>query len=98
MNEWIPLFDQAGIPCGPINTFDRVFADPQVQHLGLVKEIEHPFYGKVKAVGPPVTFSDSRIEVTAPPPLLGENNEEILTSLLGYSSAEVRQLKEQEII
>lgn len=98
VDEWIPLFDQAGIPCGPINTFNRVFADPQVQHLGLVKEIGHPLYEKVKVVGPPVTFSDSRIEVTAPPPLLGENNEEILTSLLGYSKEDVRQLKEQEII
>ena len=48
VEEWIPLFDQAGIPCGPINTFDRAFRDTQVQHLGLVREMEHPHYGKVK--------------------------------------------------
>lgn len=98
VDEWIPLFDQAGIPCGPINTFDRVFADPQVQHLGLVKELEHPLYGKVKVVGPPATFSGSEINLGTPPPLLGENNEEILTSLLGFSLEEVQKLKEQEII
>ncbi len=96
--EWIPLFDQAGIPCGPINTFDRVFTDPQVQHLGLVKEIEHHLYGKVKVVGPPITFSCSKIEVTSPPPLLGEHNEEILTSLLGFSPGDVQKLKEQGVI
>ncbi len=98
VDEWIPLFDQAGIPCGPINTFDRVFTDLQVQHLGLVKEIEHHLYGKVKIVGPPATFSGSKIEVTSPPPLLGEHNEQILFSLLGYSSTDVQKLKERGVI
>lgn len=98
VDEWIPLFDQAGIPCGPINNFDRVFTDPQVRHLGLVQEVEHPLYGKVKVVGPPVSFSASKIGISAPPPLLGEHNEEILTSLLGYSPEEVARFKEQEII
>ena len=68
VDEWIPLFDQAGIPSGPINTFDRVFEDPQVIHLGLVKEIEHQSYGKIKVIGPPVTFSESKIGIQSPPP------------------------------
>ena len=98
MDEWIPLFDQAGIPCGPINTFDRVFSDPQVLHLGLVREVEHPHYGKVKVVGPPATFSESAIGIQSPPPLLGEHNQEILTQLLGYSDEEVQDLKERGVI
>ena len=97
VDEWIPLFDQAGIPCGPINTFDRVFTDPQVEHLGLVQEVEHSHYGKVKVVGPPATFSESAVGIQCPPPLLGEHNEEILTCLLGYSAEEVERLKEQGV-
>jgi len=98
VDEWIPLFDRAGIPCGPINTFDRVFNDPQVKHLGLVQEVEHPHYGKVKVVGPPATFSESRIGIQSPPPLLGEHNQEILMGLLGYSPEEVEKLKGQGVI
>jgi formyl-CoA transferase len=98
VDEWIPLFDQAGIPCGPINTFDRVFSDPQVQHLGLVQEVEHPHYGKVKVVGPPATFSESEVRIQSAPPLLGEHNREILTGLLGYSDEQVNSLQDQGII
>jgi len=98
VDEWIPLFDRAGIPCGPINTFDRVFNDPQVRHLGLVQEVEHPRYGKVKVVGPPATFSESRIGIQSPPPMLGEHNREILMGLLGYSPEEVEKLKGQGVI
>jgi crotonobetainyl-CoA:carnitine CoA-transferase CaiB-like acyl-CoA transferase len=98
VDEWIPLFDQAGIPCGPINTFDRVFSDPQVRHLGLVQEIEHPHYGKVKVVGPPATFSESAVGIQSPPPLLGEHNQEILTRLLGYSKDQALAFKDQGVI
>ena len=66
VDEWIPLFDEAGIPCGPINSFDRVFSDPQVRHMGLVKEVNHPHYGPVKVVGPPATFSESPIGIQSP--------------------------------
>ena len=98
VDEWIPLFDQAGIPCGAINTFDRVFNDPQVLHLGLIKEIEHPKYGKVKIVGPPASFSGSAVGVQSPPPILGEHNQEILTQLLGYTADAIPSLKEEGVI
>jgi formyl-CoA transferase len=98
VDEWIPLFDEAGIPCGPINTFDRVFSDPQVQHLGLVQEVEHSLYGRVKVIGPPATFSESEIRIQSAPPVLGEHNREILTGLLGYSDEQVDSLKDLQII
>lgn len=98
VDEWVPLFDGAGIPCGPINTFDRVFGDAQVRHLGIVQEVEHPHYGKVKVVGPPATFSESRISIQSPPPLLGEHNREILTSLLGYSENQIKSFAEEGVI
>jgi len=98
IDEWIPIFDRAGIPCGPVNTFDRVFKDPQVLHSGLVQEVEHPQYGKVKIVGPPATFSDSRIGIQSPPPMLGEHNREILTGILSYADDEVEKLRQNEVI
>jgi crotonobetainyl-CoA:carnitine CoA-transferase CaiB-like acyl-CoA transferase len=98
VDEWVPLFDEAGIPCGPINTFDRVFNDPQVRHLGLVQEVEHPHYGKVKVVGPPAAFSESAVGVQGPPPLLGEHNREILTRLLGYTEEQVKSFGDQGVI
>jgi crotonobetainyl-CoA:carnitine CoA-transferase CaiB-like acyl-CoA transferase len=98
VDEWVALFDKAGIPCGPINTFDRAFEDPQVLHLGLVKEVNHPHYGKAKVVGPPAVFSESDIKIQSPPPLLGEHSEEILSGLLGYSREKVDQLKKSGAI
>lgn len=98
IDDWIPIFDRAGIPCGPVNTFDRVFKDPQVLHSGLVQEVEHPQYGKVKVVGPPATFSDSPIGIQSPPPMLGEHNREILTGILNYTDGEVEDLRQNEVI
>ncbi len=91
-------FRSGWVPCGPINTFDRVFSDPQVSHLGLVKEVEHSHYGKVKMVGPPATFSESAVGIQSPPPMLGEHNREILTTLLGYSDEKVEDLRNQGVI
>nr|MCV4210162.1 CoA transferase [Roseomonas sp. SXEYE001] len=43
--HWVEVLDTAGIPCGPINTIDQVFADPQVRHLGLVTPMLRPRLG-----------------------------------------------------
>jgi crotonobetainyl-CoA:carnitine CoA-transferase CaiB-like acyl-CoA transferase len=98
VDEWVPLFDQAGIPAGPINTLDRVFKDPQVLYTQQVKDVEHPQYGKVKVVGPPAQFSESRIGIQGPPPILGEHNREILTKILGYSNEQVEAFQKQGVI
>jgi crotonobetainyl-CoA:carnitine CoA-transferase CaiB-like acyl-CoA transferase len=63
-----------------------------------VQEVEHPQYGKVKVVGPPATFSDSRIGIQSPPPMLGEHNREILTGILSYADDEVEKLRLNEVI
>ena len=49
--------NKAGVPCGPINTIDKVFADPQVQHLGIATPVDHPKYGPQKVVGQPIHLS-----------------------------------------
>lgn len=97
-DEWLPLFAEAGLPCGPINNIGQVFGDPQVFHRGIVQEVDHPTAGRVKLVGPPVKFSDTPAQIQAPPPLLGEHTEEVLTKLLGYTVEDVSQLRADGVV
>src|SRR5947208_9936356 len=57
--EWIERFNQAGVPAGPINAINEVFADPQVKHLGVAQAVEHPTLGRVEAVGQAVALIGS---------------------------------------
>ncbi|MCH7780642.1 MAG: CoA transferase, partial [Acidobacteria bacterium] len=67
-DEWIALLNDAGIPCGPINTIDETFADPQVRHLGIATPIEHDTLGEIEVVGQPVhlTRTPQRMRNAAP--------------------------------
>jgi len=96
-DEWLEELDKLKIPCGPINTLDRVFSDPQVQARGMVVEVPHPKAGKVKFVASPMKFSLTPCIVERHPPLLGEHTEEVLKEL-GYSDDEIRSLREKGVI
>jgi crotonobetainyl-CoA:carnitine CoA-transferase CaiB-like acyl-CoA transferase len=74
MDDWIAALEQAGVPCGPINTLDRVFRDPQVLARGMVRQVEHPVAGSIPLVRNPVRFSRSESFATGAPPLLGEHD------------------------
>ncbi len=74
MDEWISVLEKAGVPCGPINTLDRVFRDPQVQARGMVQHLDHPLAGPVPTVRNPILFSRSRMQMHRAPPLLGEDD------------------------
>jgi crotonobetainyl-CoA:carnitine CoA-transferase CaiB-like acyl-CoA transferase len=80
--HWLDVFATAHVPCGPINTLDKVFADPQVRHRGLQFSLTHPEAGEVPQVANPVKFSRTPIEYKQAPPLLGQHNSE-LDDLLG---------------
>lgn len=97
-NEWLRLLAGAEIPIGPINTIDRVFADPQVLERGMVVEMEHPAVGKFKVVGSPMKLSETPVRHRLPPPLLGEQTEEILRDILGYEKARIARLREEKVI
>jgi crotonobetainyl-CoA:carnitine CoA-transferase CaiB-like acyl-CoA transferase len=86
--EWLTLLGEHDIWCGPVNTFDDVFADPQVLHNDIVKTIEHPKVGKLKVIGYPATFSKTPPVYKTAAPLVGEHNNEILRSL-GYTDEEI---------
>jgi crotonobetainyl-CoA:carnitine CoA-transferase CaiB-like acyl-CoA transferase len=96
--EWEAILAPLGIPCGPINRMDEVFADPQVQHLQMVLEAEHPRAGTVRMVRNPVSFSRTPVDLRQVPPVLGEHTEEILRGLLGYSTAQVAEFRAAGVV
>lgn len=96
--EWEAILAPLGIPCGPINRMDEVFADPQVQHLQMVLEAEHPQAGTIRMVRNPVSFSRTPVDLRQVPPRLGEHTEEVFRDLLGYSAEEVAALRVAGVI
>lgn len=95
--EWIECLDQAGVPCGPINTVDRIAADPQVWHRGMIQDVPHPQIADLKLSGIPVKFSGTPGAIQSAPPLLGEHTDGILSSL-GYSQAHITKLRTQGVV
>ncbi len=96
--EWIRLLGEAEIPTGPINTIDRVFADPQVLSREMLVEMEHPKVGNLKLVGSPMKLSKTPVQYRIPPPLLGEHTESVLQEVLGYDKEKIARLKEGKVI
>ena len=97
-SEWLSALDGAGIPCGPINTLDKVFAEPQVESREMLIHMEYPGIEDLKLVGSPLRFSDTAVDYKLPPPRLGEHTEDVLKNLLGYSVEKILTLKEQRAI
>ena len=98
MAEWMPLLSEANVPSGPINDFRQVFDDPQIKYRGMVRTIPHPLSGSLSVVGNPLNFSDTPLEYSRPPPLLGEHTAEVLRDLLGMDDAEIERLAEQRVV
>ena len=96
--EWVALLETVGVPCGPINRLDDVYADPQVQARGLKINVPHPKAGTVPLVANPIKFSRTPLAYDRPPPLIGEHVEDVLRGLLGKSDAEIAVLREKKIL
>lgn len=94
---WVERFEAAGIPSGPINTIDKVFADPQVQHLGIAAPVTSPHYGETHIVGSPLNFPGIRKEIRSATPEAGEHTQGVL-EWLGYSSGEIGKMREAGVI
>lgn len=96
-DEWLKLLWESGIPSGPINTLDRVFADPQVRHRQMLQEVPHPTIGSLPQVGLPIKFGDTPGAITRHPPLLGEHATQILSES-GYGPDEIAALLESGVV
>jgi len=79
--EWRRLLDAEQVPCGPINSIDQVFQDPQVLARGMRLDLPHPLAGQVPQVANPVKFSRTPIEYQGAPPLLGADTAAVLAWL-----------------
>jgi crotonobetainyl-CoA:carnitine CoA-transferase CaiB-like acyl-CoA transferase len=84
--EWVETLNAAGVACGTINTVDQVFADPQIRHADLVREVTNAAWGPHKVLALPVHLSRTPALVEHAAPMTGEHTREVLTAL-GYDAA-----------
>jgi formyl-CoA transferase len=90
---WLREVAAAGIPCGPVQAIDQVFADPQVLARDMLWTVPHPTAGEIRLTGSPLKLAETPVAYRTHPPLLGEHTGEVLTSLLGYTPEEVARLQ-----
>jgi crotonobetainyl-CoA:carnitine CoA-transferase CaiB-like acyl-CoA transferase len=95
--EWVGILNEAAVACGPIQTLDQVFADPQVRRTGLVHEQFTESSGNVKVLGVPVFLSQTPPSVRTPAADPGAHTREVLSSL-GYAHGEIDALAAAGVI
>ena len=94
---WIDLLNDAGCPCGPINSMDQVFADPQVRHLVMAVPVEHSRLGKFEIVNQAIKLSRTPSSVRSATPEQGEHTDSILAGL-GYDASAIQELHEAGVV
>jgi formyl-CoA transferase len=94
---WIDLLSEAGVPCGRINNVKEMFADPQVQHLGIAQEIDTKAFGPTQMMGQPVTLNRTPSSMAQCPPERGEHTIEVLNEF-GFSTKEIDDLVSKKLI
>jgi formyl-CoA transferase len=95
--EWIDIFNKAGVPCGPINSIDQVFADPQVQHLGMAIAGHKPDGSEQLFVAQPFKMSRTQTRIAATPPKQGEHTDEVLKEF-GFSDSDIAELHKAQAV
>jgi crotonobetainyl-CoA:carnitine CoA-transferase CaiB-like acyl-CoA transferase len=96
--QWVDALELAGVPCGPINAIDAVFADPQVQSRGMRIEMPHPVSGSVSLVANPLRLSETPVTYRTAPPTLGAQTHAVLAGRLGMSDDEIERLRATGVI
>ena len=95
--EWIDLLNDAGVPCGPIYTIEKMFADPQVQQLGMAQPVTHPKLGKIDIVGQGVKLTRTPAQVRTPAPDRGAHTRDVLAEF-GYDAAAIEDLQRRGVV
>lgn len=96
--QWLVKLEEAGIPCGPVNDFAQVFADPHVQERGMRVKVKHRFEPELPLIRNALTFSETPVTEYRAPPTLGEHTREILSAKLAYDDTRIAALKEEGVI
>jgi crotonobetainyl-CoA:carnitine CoA-transferase CaiB-like acyl-CoA transferase len=95
--HWLALLEANDIPCGPINDYSEVFADPQVLSREMVVETDHPALGRIRTLGSPIKMSATPVDVSRRAPQLGEHTDEVLTEA-GFSPEQIAALRQLHAI
>lgn len=96
--QWIELLEKAGVPCGPINDLQQVFADPQVQARGLRFDLPNALGSLTPQVASPLRLSATPVAYRSAPPLLGQHTDSLLQRLLGMSETQIAELHEAGVL
>lgn len=96
--EWVRALETARVPCGPVNTIDRVFSDPQVVARGMKRFLSHPVLGDVPTVGNPLKLRLTPVDYRSAPPLLGEQSRQVLETVLGLSRERIDALVRDGVV
>ncbi|MBT3204427.1 MAG: CoA transferase [Gammaproteobacteria bacterium] len=99
-NYWLKLLKQQGVPCGPVNTVEQVFEDPQVIHRGMKLKMPHPHFPdeEIDLIGNPVKFSRTPVSYRHSPPALGQHTNQVLSELLQKTESEISNYRHNGII
>ncbi len=96
--EWVERIEAHDVPCGPINTYDQVFKDPQVLHRGLRIDIARSDGVMVPGIASPLRLAGTPVAYTQAPPALGEHTDKVLSEILGKSADEIASLRKRGIV
>ena len=95
--EWLKLFDEKGLPCGPINTITEMFKDPQTIQRKMIVDVKNDKAGSFKGIGMPIKFSETKVEDTKESPTFGQHTKQILLDH-GFKSEEIDSLMKQGVV
>ena len=96
--EWIAALGAAGVPCGPVNELNEVFAEEQLKARDMVVQMPHPQRSEMPLIANPIRMSDTPVQYRLSPPALGEHTNEVLADLLGYGELELARLRADDTI
>ena len=96
-DEWLKIFDDHGLPCGPINSINEMFVDPQTIEREMIIEVDNNKAGKSKAIGMPIKFSKSKTERSKGAPNLGEHTKEIM-KIFDYNDDQINDFYNRNVI
>ena len=96
-DEWVEICDKAGVPGGPVLTYDETLADPHVVARDMIVDLDHPIIGPMRTVGTGARFSGLDFEVRGPAPWLGQHTGEVLSER-GLGEAEIARLFDDGVV
>ena len=96
--EAMEMMQKESIPCGPLCTVDEACQNPSILQRDMLVEIDQPGMGKVKITGNPIKLSQTPPDPCHPAPLLGQDTQEVLRDVFGFSDEQIAKWKEENIV